>query len=110
MKNGAAKTTGRRLFETTSIHLASAILVHVPDSILVRVSNSPSIDGKRLMVLAYPAAAAQALQAVVEQFNTRRLVVPLYAYNRALNAVRDRLMPTAPADRHHASAGHAVSG
>ncbi len=108
MKAQSRQATDRRLFETTSIHLASAILVHIPDSILIRVSNSPSIDGKRLIVLGYPAAAAQALHAVVEQFNTRRLVVPLYAYNRSLNTVRDRLMPTAPADS-HVSAGRAVT-
>ena len=79
-------------FETTSIHLATALLVQVPGATLAHVSPTPSIDGKKLITVSYPPDQAQVVEILVEQFRNRQLVVPLYVYNRVLNSVRDRLL------------------
>ncbi len=78
-------------FETTSLPLAAALLVQIPSATLIEIASRPSIDGKRLIVVGHPAIQARAVQSVVEQFHLRRLTVPLYLYNRALNTLRDRL-------------------
>ncbi len=86
-------------FKTTSIHLAAAILAQVPDTTLVQVSSTPSIDGKRLIIVGYPSGQTKAVDSIVKQFHSRRLTVHLYNFNRVLNLVRDRLLQNEP---HHA--------
>lgn len=86
------KTRDWLKFETTSIHLATALLVQVPGATLAHVAPTPSIDGKKVITLSYPPDQAQAVEILLEQFCNRRLVVPLYVYNRVLNSVRDRLL------------------
>ena len=81
----------QRSFETVSLPLAASILTLVPSSQFSHIAPEPSIDGKRVIVLKHPADQTQAVQDVLEQFHTRRLVVPLYPFNRVLNALRDRL-------------------
>lgn len=90
-KNAETRAAENRPFETTSIHLAAALLVQVQDAILAHVTSDPSIDGKRLIVVAYPPVQESTVQQIVTDFHSRRLVVSLYPYNRALNALRDRL-------------------
>lgn len=109
MRKVTRESTDRQPFETVSLHLASAVLVQVPNAAFIRVSSAPSIDGKRLIVLDYPTDQAATVQRVVEQFHSRQLVVALYPYNRALNALRDRLLSGPRADYAHATAGHALS-
>ena len=83
--------TENRRFETTSLPLAAALLCQVPSATLLQVSSDPSIDGKRLLVVGYPPDQTQTMHDVVAKFHSRRLVVPLYLYNRVLNTLRDRL-------------------
>jgi len=78
-------------FQTTSLHLAAAILLHVPSATLARITPTPEIDSKRIIVIAYPLNQAEALHKAVEDFHARRLLVPLYRFNRILNLLRDRL-------------------
>ena len=78
-------------FTTTSLPLAASLLCHIPSATLLQVSSELSIDGKRLLIVGYPPDQTKAVQDTVEKFHSRRLVVPLYVYNRALNALRDRL-------------------
>ena len=80
--------------DMTNICLAAALLALVPGSSLVRISPSPSVDGKRIFTLAYPANQEPAVKQVIEEFSQRRLVVDLYAYNKTLNALRDQLHQT----------------
>lgn len=96
--------TALQQFETTSIHLAAALLVQVPGTTLAHVTPDPSIDGKRLIVLAYPPDQASAIQRIVAEFHSRRLVVPLYLFNRALNLLRDRLLSRQHLHDHQQSA------
>ncbi len=84
--------TGEQCFETTSIHLAAALLISVPGATLAHITPAPSIDGKRVLTLRYSLDHAEALQKTVEDFHARRLVVPLYFFNRALNLLRDHLL------------------
>lgn len=84
--------TDMRDFETTSIHLAAAVLTHIPQADLRRISSDRPVDGKRLIVIAVPAEQAEAFQTLVEDFHRRRLTVPLYRFNRILNLLRDHLM------------------
>ena len=86
-----SEMTDQRRFETTSLPLAASLLVAVPGSSLTEISSEPSIDGKRLFIVAYPPEQTQAVRDLVERFHGRRLVVPLYVYNRVLNTLRDRL-------------------
>ncbi len=98
----------RRLFQSTSIHLSAAILVQIPGTTLAKVSDTPSIDGKRLIVLDYPADQAEALHRVVEQFHDRCLTLAIYPYNRALNMLRDRLMSGQQMAGSNGVSGHTV--
>ena len=84
--------TGQREFETTSIHLSAAFLIHIPGATLCRITPEPSIDGKRLIAIRYPLSQQDAVQQLIEDFHARRLTVPLYSFNRALNLLRDRLL------------------
>ncbi len=79
-------------FETTSIHLAAALLISVPGATLAHITPVPSIDGKRVLAIRYPLDQAEAIQKTAEDFHARRLLVPLYLFNRALNLLRDRLL------------------
>lgn len=81
----------QRKFETTNLPLAASLLCQVQGATLLRVCSKPSVDGKRLLVVGYLPDQAEAVQDVIEQFHGRRLVVPLYLYNRVLNTLRDRL-------------------
>lgn len=83
-------------FETTSIHLAAAVLTSIPTSHLASITPNPTIDGKRLIVIQYPLSQQGKVKRLAEDFHARRLTVPLYAFNRALNLLRDRLLQ----DRH----------
>ncbi len=83
--------TDQQRFETTSLPLAAALLCQIPGAALLQVSVEPSIDGKRLLIIGYPPGQTQPVQEVVARFHSRRLVVPLYLYNRVLNTLRDRL-------------------
>ncbi len=83
--------TDQRRFETTSLPLAASLLSQITGATLLEVSPDPSVDGKRLLIVAYPPEQTQAVQNVVTKFHGRQLVVPLYIYNRALNTLRDRL-------------------
>ena len=96
MRRAEKVTVDEGQFETTSIHLAAAILVQVPYAALARIFPTPSVDGKRLIVLTYPASQTEVIRKVVEDFHGRRLVVPLYLFNRALNLLRDRLLQDKP--------------
>ena len=78
-------------FETTNICLGAALLALIPGSSLVNISTSPSVDGKRMLTIAYPADQEPAARQVIEEFSQRRLVVDLYAYNKTLNGLRDQL-------------------
>lgn len=78
-------------FETTNLPLAASLLAIVPDSSLIGISPSPSVDGKRVLMITYPADQELAVKQIVEEFSQRRLVVSLYFYNRALNLLRDQL-------------------
>jgi hypothetical protein len=78
-------------FETTSLTLASALLSQIPGAAVLSIAPEPSIDGKRLIVINYPSDEAQKALNLVRQFHARTLSVPLYPYNRVLNALRDRL-------------------
>ena len=83
--------TDQQRFETTTLPLAASLLSQVPGAVLLKIASEPSIDGKRLIVIGYPQDQVQAVQDLVQQFHSRRLVVPLYAFNRSLNTLRDRL-------------------
>lgn len=83
--------SSQRQFETTNICLGAALLANIPGSLLSRISTAPSIDGKRLLTIAYPPDQEASAQQIVQAFLQRRLVVDLYAYNRCLNRLRDRL-------------------
>ena len=87
----AERLTGSQRFETTSLPLAASLLCQVPSAILLQVSSKLAIDGKRLIVVGYPPDQTNAIREVIEQFYSRKLVVPLYFYNRVLNTLRDRL-------------------
>lgn len=78
-------------FETTSLPLAASLLSQIRGAVLADIPNEVSLDGKRLLVIHYPPVAIPAVRDLVEQFHSRRLVVPLYTYNRVLNVLRDRL-------------------
>jgi len=80
-----------REFQTTSIHLAAALLVHVPGARISHITSETPIDGKCSIVLEYPADQVHAVRNVVEAFHQRRLTVALYPFNRTLNLLRDRL-------------------
>lgn len=80
-----------RRFETTNICLGAALLALVPGSSLVSISTSPSVDGKRMLTITYPADQESTARKTIEAFLQRRLVVDLYAYNKALNSLRDQL-------------------
>ena len=84
--------TDVRDFETTSIHLAAALLTVIPDAQLSHIAPDPSIDGKRLIAVRCPVNQQTSVQRLAEDFYARRLTVPLYAFNRALNLLRDRLL------------------
>ena len=84
--------TGLQQFETTSIHLAAAVLTSVSNSRLARITPDPVIDGKRVISIQYPASQQGTVQKLIEDFHARRLTVPLYSFNRALNLLRDRLL------------------
>jgi len=81
-----------REFQTTSIHLATAVLTHLPRAALLRITPDRSIDGKRAIIMQYPAEQSDAFQQILEDFQRRRLTVPLYRFNRALNLLRDHLL------------------
>ena len=89
--NASRMRTTMNEFQTTSLHLAAASLLHVPNSTLARITPTPDIDGKRVIVITYPLKQADTLHKVVEDFHARRLLVPLYHFNRTLNLLRDRL-------------------
>ena len=78
-------------FETTNLCLGAALLAEIPGCSLVQISPTPSVDGKRLLTLAYPPTQESNVRQVVEAFLQRRLAVDLYVYNRCLNLLRDRL-------------------
>ena len=81
----------QKSFQTVSLPLAASVLTLVPGAQFATIAPEPSIDGKRIIVLTHPANQAQVVQDIVEQFHGRRLAVHLYPFNRALNALRDRL-------------------
>ena len=78
-------------FETSNLPLASALIISVPGITVDSISSAPGIDGRRIIVLRYPEDQESAVQHVAEDFYDRRITVPLYRYNRALNSLRDRL-------------------
>ena len=83
--------TDQQRFETTSLPLAASLLSSIQNAELVEISRDPSVDGKRLLIIGYPSTQTQAVNDLVNQFHSRRLVVSLYRFNRVLNALRDRL-------------------
>ena len=87
-------------FRTTSLPLAAALLSEVRAASIGGISNTPSIDGRKLISITYPPAQEQAVSQVAELFHQRRLTVGLYPFNRALNALRDRLHDGGPAPWH----------
>jgi hypothetical protein len=76
---------------TTNINLAACLLSLVPGSALEGVDPTPSVDGRRLIHISYPAAQHTAVRRLLAQFQARTLVVPLYPFNRQLNVIRDML-------------------
>lgn len=80
-----------KAFETTSLHLAAALLVEIPGSLLSQIAPTPSVDGKRLITLQYPTPREADVQDLISRFLRHQLVVNLYEYNRALNRLRDSL-------------------
>lgn len=88
---GDEPMTDQQRFETTSLPLAASLLSQISSAALLKISPETSIDGKRLITIAYPPNQTTAVKSLLEQFHSRRLVVSLYAYNRLLNALRDRL-------------------
>ncbi len=83
--------TGQRQFRTTSLVLSASLLTEIPGSFILSVSQTDSIDGKKVITLGYDAAQESEVKRVVEAFQQRRLTIPLYPYNVNLNALRDRL-------------------
>jgi len=83
---------GQRLFETVSLPLAASVLTLVPTAQFSYIAPEPSIDGKRLIVLTYPADQTQAVHDIVERFQNRQLTVRLYPFNQKLNLLRDHLL------------------
>ena len=62
------------------------------DLVRVACDETAATSGvERLFVVGYPPDQTQPVQDVVAKFHSRRLVVPLYLYNRVLNTLRDRL-------------------
>lgn len=80
-----------KCFETSNLPIAAALLISVPGMALAEISSMPGIDGRRIIALQYPADQEATVQRIAEDFYQRRLIIPLYAYNKALNALRDRL-------------------
>ena len=87
----AERPRDHQRFETTSLPLAASLLSQIPGAVLADIPNEVSLDGKRLFVIHYPPVTTPAVRDLVKQFHSRRLVVPLYTYNRVLNVLRDRL-------------------
>ena len=83
--------TGQRQFRTTSLVLAASLLTEIPGSLVLSVSQTDSIDGKKIITLSYDPAQESEVNRVVEAFQQRRLTIPLYPYNVNLNQLRDRL-------------------
>jgi hypothetical protein len=98
MSEVMVQTTDLRRFETVNLNLAAVLLSRIPDSQLASISPAPSIDGKRLLTIRYPADQEQAVQRLVERFVQRNLVVNLYDFNRTLNGIRDALHRTREAE------------
>ena len=88
-------------FETTNICLGAALLALIPGSSIASISTSPSVDGKRMLTLAYPAEQEHAVRQVIETFLQRRLLVDLYKYNLQLNSLRDQLHQKTSGERSH---------
>lgn len=82
----------QRSFETVSLPLAASILTLAPGSQFSYIAPEPSVDGRRLIVLTYPADQAQAVHDIGERFHNRQLTVPLYPFNQKLNFLRDHLL------------------
>ena len=81
----------QKTFGTVSIQLAASILTEVSDTILAGIKPGQLIDGKKVILVAYPDERESDLQNVVQQFQSKRLSVPLFAYNVNLNLIRDEL-------------------
>lgn len=78
-------------FQTTNLPLGAAILATVSGSSLREISPTSSVDGKRVISIGFLADQETEVSRVVEAFLQRRLTIDLYAYNRCLNLLRDRL-------------------
>ena len=83
--------TDEREFQTTNINLAAALLTRLSSGRLVRIDVWPSVDGKRLIHLRFPATQENTAHQIIESFLQRDLSLNLYGFNRNLNLLRDYL-------------------
>ena len=81
----------RETYETVSMQLAAAAMAEIPQVQLEGISADPTVDGKRVIKLAYPAAVCEQFGRLVADFGRKVLRPNLFNYNRQLNRVRDEM-------------------
>ena len=91
MSEALQETTDLPQFETVNINLAAVLLSEIPGSQLLKIDPKPTVDGKRLLTVGYPASQEEVARRVITRFLNRELSVNLYAFNRWLNRIRDAL-------------------
>jgi hypothetical protein len=82
-------TNNSLIYETSELKLAALLLAEIPDSSVDVHDRGNSI--RKSIVVAYPAPYSQDVQKLEKDYINKEAKVSVYAYNRALNLIRDRL-------------------
>jgi len=92
MRKKDKKSLLPKIFNTTSIYLASAILTCVEGTLFAGIDEVNRIEGKRIIRINYPEKGEEELSRVLEDFNARRLQADLYEYNRNMTILKGELL------------------
>lgn len=76
-------------YETSELKLAALLLAEIPDTSVDVQEKGNSI--RKCIIITHSAQYSQDVQKLEKDYINKEATVGVYAYNRALNTIRDRL-------------------
>jgi hypothetical protein len=83
MKDGAL------IYNTTDLRFSALILSEIPGSTFVIIDQSNSFQ--KIIQISHSESQQEFFSTLLNSYVNRKVKVDLYSYNRALNALRDKL-------------------
>ena len=88
-KAGMKRSLDLNSYQSTELKLSALLLAEIPNA-SIEVYEQGNFTRKTIKVL-FPKAYKKEVEKLVQAFIDKQAMANVYAYNKALNAIRDRL-------------------